>query len=551
MVHLTRTYTIAFLIRLRRNVMKMIFSLSMIVGIIHAQEPETLRYSVSYVAASVVYINSGREGHIAVGDTIRIYRSSVPVCTVVITAVSRRSSSASIVAETLPARTGDEAVLVKVVPKPAEKTPTPAVVNGTEKRSPSVRSAISTTSVEENIVSGRVGIQYFGISSGDSRMDVSQPSLLLRTSIDNLYNTGLVFSLYTRMYYDLTENYSRYGDDRRLKNRLYDFSLRTSDPNSAIGYGMGRLSSEYVGGMGIFDGGQFFYRYDNMTAGVLYGAKVQDRTIGVDPDETRGAFFLNMTIGKNAVNRYNGTIAYGRQLVKGNLDREFMYLQNFFMMGPKLSVYQSSEFELNDIRNGVKTKSLRLSNAFVTVNYYPLDWISANVGYDGSRTVYLFESMRTFSDTLLDRNIMQGYRLGTTVRLPYAMSLNGTIVYRHKEGDARDARTLSGSYRIADIARTGIGAGVRIADIRGVYANGKNFTFDIDRTFFATLSVSGRYDFYRYTLISLNNSLTTQTVSINAAYRFSRSLYSSLAIEGVFDDTINSARIYAEIGYRF
>ncbi|MFA6540997.1 MAG: hypothetical protein WCT99_05280 [Bacteroidota bacterium] len=518
---------------------------------LHSQEKSVLRYSVSYVAASVVYIGAGRDGNIAVGDTVKIYRDSSQIGVVVVSAVSKKSSSTRIISQLRPIAAGDGAVLEKVVAvEQKSKEARPVLPDSAAKSElPLQRSPVKNT--DENSVTGRIGLQYSGALAEDSRLNLSQPSVLLRLNIQNLYNTGLLFSIYGRSYYEMSDIYSRYGDNTRFKNRMYDFSLRTNDPDGAIGFGIGRLTSEYVGGMGTFDGGHAFYRYQNFTSGFLFGAKVQDRTLGVDPDETKGAFFVSAKYGTDFLHQYNGTIAYGRQLVKGNLDREFLYLQNFWMMGSELSMYESSEVELNDINNGVKKKTFKLSNTFLSVNYYPVEWLSTNVGYDGSRTIYLFETMKSISDTLLDKNLMQGYRAGATLRLPYFMSISGNLSYRTKKGDARDARTISGTYRISDIMQTEIGAGLRYADIIGVYSNGKNITLDLDRTFFYKLSLALRYDYYKYTILTLKQTYTTHTGTVNASYRFSRSLYSTLAVDGILDNTMNSVRVYAEIGIRF
>ena len=289
----------------------------------------------------------------------------------------------------------------------------------------------------------------------------------------------------------------------------------------------------------------------DFAAGFLAGARVQDKWIGVDAEETKGSFFLNAKFGPDVLHQYSGTVAYGRQLVQGNLDREFVYLQNMLTLGSELSFYESSELELNDINNGVRSRSLTLSNTFVTVNYYPMDWLSTNVGYDGSRSVYLFESMKSFSDTLLDKHLMNGYRAGATVRLPYFMSFTANMSYRTKVGDARDARTISGMYRVSDILGSETGASLRYADIVGVYSNGTNITLDVDRTFFERLSAAFRYDYFKYTMLALKQTYTTHTITLNSSYRFSRSLYASLATDGIIDNTMNSLRVYAEIGFRF
>jgi hypothetical protein len=159
--------------------------------------------------------------------------------------------------------------------------------------------------------------------------------------------------------------------------------------------------------------------------------------------------------------------------------------------------------------------------------------------------------MKTISDTLFDKNFMQGFRANATVRLPYFISISGGMVYRTKKGDARDAKTFDGSVRMSDVLGTEIGIGVRYAKIVGVYSDGNNVTFDIDRTFFYSLTTSLRYDYYSYRILSLRQDYATHTATASVNYRISRMFYASLSADGVIDKTMNSARVFAEIGVRF
>jgi hypothetical protein len=159
--------------------------------------------------------------------------------------------------------------------------------------------------------------------------------------------------------------------------------------------------------------------------------------------------------------------------------------------------------------------------------------------------------MKLFPDTLLDKNIMQGFRASTNFRLPYFMSLSLNGSYRTKKGDERNSSNIGATVRMSDIAGSDVSAGLRYANIVGVYTDGNNITFDLDRTFFHTLSVSMRYDYYAYTINSLNQSYTTQTVTANVNYRISRALYVTLSADRVIDATMNSYRLYGEIGIRF
>lgn len=535
-----------------KPVFKTILFLVCLVPALHAGRIQTIHCSVSYVAASVIYFDAGKENGLAAGDTIRVSRNGSPVGSVVITAVSKRSSAAQIIAQTGSIAVGDAGVIDKeeqetVTAVPADTIPSAATI------SPQVVSHAKQRETEsnENVISGRVGLQYSGVTTDDPRFNLSQPSVVFRMDVRRLFGTAMAVTMYSRNYYDLSQNYSRYGGATRLKNRLYEFVLHNDDPASSFGYGMGRMTSRYVGGLGTFDGGQLFYHAGNLATGVMIGAKVDDLSYEVNGNDNKGALFVNYQYNSEFIKHYDGTVAYGQQLAKGKLDREFVYLQNFLSLGTDLSIYESTELELNDITNGVRKRSLTLSNTYLSVNYYPYPWLSANAGYDGSRSVYLFETMKSISDTLFDKHLLQGYRAGATVRLPYFVSLSGNLSYRTKKGDARDARTVSGTLRSADVLGTEIGASVRYADIAGVYSDGANVTVDIDRTFFYRLSVTLRYDYYAYTILSNASSYTTHTYTLSGNYRITKMLYAALNADRVNDSMMNSYRFFVEAGIRF
>jgi hypothetical protein len=159
--------------------------------------------------------------------------------------------------------------------------------------------------------------------------------------------------------------------------------------------------------------------------------------------------------------------------------------------------------------------------------------------------------MKSISDTLFDKNILQGFRGNVTFRLPYYITLSTNGTFRIRNGSARDAYNVGTSLRMSDMLHTDINAGVRYARIVGEFSDGNNYTIDVDRTFFYELSVSLRYDYYQYTIASLKQTYTTQTATANLYYRMSKMWYTSLSMDGVFDTTMNSYRIFAEIGMRF
>ncbi len=525
-----------------------------------AQKKKEVRSVISYISASVVYVDAGREQRILVGDTLAIVRGDKTLGAVTVTAVSNRSCAVLVLTQQSAFAIGDAAVIEKVVEAGAPAVMTTAaipvsdpksVVSVAAKPEPQLPATGSRQPSTINIVSGRLGIQYAGVHGDDARFDLRQPSALFRLDVANMFGTGMAFSVYSRNYYDLSPNYNRYGESSRMKNRIYELSIQRDLSEGTFGFGIGRMTSRFVSGLGTFDGGQAYVRFSNFTAGVVAGAKIGERTMAVDGEDTKGAAFVNFRSGEDFLHQYEGTVAYGRQLSRNKLDREFLYIQNSWTLGSKLSMYESTEIELNDIHNGVRTPTFSLSNTFFSINYYANNWFSANAGYDATRSVYLFESMKAFPDTLFDKNLLQGYRGGVYFRFPYfvSLSLNGTV--RTKKGDERTSHNVGATVRMSDIGGSDVGAGIRYTNILSVYTEGNSITFDLDRTLFNKLSLSMRYDYYAYTITALNRSFITHTTTANVNYRISRALYSIISVDRVIDDSMNSYRIYGEIGIRF
>jgi hypothetical protein len=518
------------------------------------QVRKEMAFPVTYVSSTAVYIGAGSDDSLAVGDTLSIIHASKQISKATTIAVSRQSTAAQIIWGTDSVMVGDMATITKVLAVAEEprwdtvsvllKNPLPSVPQRENRPAADASSA-------ENIVSGRVALQYSGVLAEDSRFNISQPSMLMRLDVGRLFGTGLKFSIYGRSYYDLSANFNRYGDSTRLQVRMYDFALSDEQPDATFGYSAGRVTSRFVGGFGTFDGGQFYYRMGHFTSGILYGAKVADRTMAIDGDDRRGAFFVNYHTGSDFLHLYDGTIAYARQLYEGRLDREFFYVQNLAAFGPEINLYHSAEIETQQISNGVRTTSPKLSNMFLSVNYYPLDWLAANAGYDASETVYLFESMKSFSDTLLDKFYLQGYRANATLRLSNSivMSVNGA--FRSRKDDPRAARTLGTSFRFNGIGGSDYNAEVRYMNLHGVYNNGADATLDVDKTFFTSLTVALRLDYYTYTLLTNDQTYKTYTATADIYCMISRNLYSSLNFDSVWDSTMNSYRIYVEVGIRW
>ncbi|MFZ1082285.1 MAG: hypothetical protein WAO19_10205 [Candidatus Kryptoniota bacterium] len=514
---------------------------------ISAHAKKKIKYAITYVSGSTAYIGAGRLQGLAAGDTLQIIDTEAEPITAVIIATADSSSALKIISPTAMVVIGDTAIIsTETTEPPTEmaKADTSQMPMSTQIISPSAKSQL------ENILSGRAAIQYYFISAEESKFNLSQPAGMLMLNISNLFGTGMVFSLDDQSFYDRLDNYSIFGNAVGFQHNLYQVSITRDSPDASIGYGVGRMTSHFVGGIGTFDGAQFYYRMNDFTAGVLGGAAA-DVPSSLNFGGTRTAFFLNYHSGSDFVHQYDGTIAYGLQMVSGNLDRNFIYLQNSLSLGTKLYLYETTEIDMSQLSNGVRETALNFSDTYFSANYYPANWLFANVGYDASRNIYLFQSMKNIPDSLIDRNILQGYRASLTAHLPGSITVSANATLNASSDFPRDEHTFGGTLRASDIFDTDINAGVMYLSMVGTYSNGYDFSADIDRTFFDRLSVTFRYDFYNILVSTLQQTYTTQTISGFLNYDFSAKLYSSIGGDDIIDATMNSINVFAEIGFRF
>jgi hypothetical protein len=517
---------------------------------LYARQSGSVQLTVTYVSSKQVYFDAGTEQGVAVGDTVSLSRPGQSTAEVVITAVASHSSVGRPIGSGVGIKTGDRGSIAKRLSENAAPTviPAPAVRESGVSFPPS---QTGPSAEPENVLTGRIGLQYTGEWADDSRLNIAQPAALAHLRLRNVMGTGMVLSFSGREYYDFSDSYARYGDSVRSRFDLYQLQLERDRPGDWFGFSAGRMVSRYVSGLGIFDGGQAFLRQGAFTSGVLVGKGIQGRALGVGGDDTKTAVFVGFQKQDEPYWNYEASAAYALQKVNGKLDRSFIYLQGSAALGPMLSMFGNAEVDLNESQNGQRTSTRRLSSAMVYVSYYPVRWLSASLGYDGTRSVYLFETMKGIPDSLFNESLRHGFRARVSARVFPGIDLTGAASYGTRKGDARDTRTLSGSARFADLFQSGIQFTARYADITNVYLAGTDVTFELERFFISKVNLLLRYDSYSYSITGIGHAYQTRTVSTSLNWYLSRSLYSTIRGDYIIDETMNSVRAFVEVGLWF
>ncbi len=510
----------------------------------------TIRFRVTYCTSAQVYFDGGKDEGLSVGDTLVIARGDTSVGSAVITAVSSHSSVSRPLVSLLPPRIGDVGTLIKegTLPEPPR-----AVVDSAMSApapSPSSPPGIGRKP-GENVLAGRVAFQYNGQSAEDSRLNISQPSLYAHIRLLNLGGTGMSLSLYGREYYDIGGPYLRYGDSTHSRFDLSELSLGFDRESSAFGFSAGRFISRYVTGVGALDGGELLVRQGHFTAGAIAGTGIRSRLTGIGGNQRSVGGFLAYREGESFFDSYDASAAYVRQTVDGNLDREFLSVQSGIAMGANFNAYGSADVELKEATNGVISSRPFVSSILVFVNYVPTSWLSTNFGYDGARSVYLFESMKSVSDSLFHEALSQGFRLQGTVRLGTSYTLNTEASVNTSAVDGGSSHTLGAGIRVTDIFSSRVFGSLRYRNVGGSFLTGSQSTIELGRGFSQRVDILLHYDSRSYTVDRLKQTYTTQTFSGDANFWISRNLYGMLGADYVLDNTMNGFRYFLECGYRF
>jgi hypothetical protein len=520
------------------------------ISVAGAAQQRAIRCHVTYCTSAQIYLDGGREEGLTVGDTLAITRGDTIVGTAVITGIASHSTVSRPMTLLRAPRIGDLATATRESCTQAATLLAPDSTQSAS-RSPVQLQPDLKKPLEENVLAGRVAFQFNGQRAEDARLNISQPALYAHMRLGNVGGTGMSLALYGREYYDIGGPYLRYGDSTHSRFDLSELSLGIDRQEGGLGFSAGRFVSRFVTSIGALDGGELFVREGRFTAGAIAGAGVQSRVMGIGGNQRSVGGFLAYHQGESFLDSYDASVAYVRQTVGGNLDRAFLSVQNSIAMGGNLNAYGSADVELREMTNGVIASRPFLSSILVFVNYVPTPWLSTNFGFDGTRSVYLFESMKGISDSLFHEALQQGFRFNGTLRLGLGYTLTTEASVSSHAIDGGSSHALGAGIRVTDIFSSRVFGSFRFRTVGGSFLSGSQLTAGLGRSFLQRLDITLQYDSRSYTVDRLKQTYTTQTFSGNANLWLSRNLYGMFGADYMLDNTMNGLHYFLECGYRF
>ena len=512
-----------------------------------------IKGKVVFLTSDGVYFNFGRNDGVTAGDTVKIYRNGRKIETLVISLTSSKRSVARATPEKISRiNIGDIAVVIKPklvelkqkVEKKAKKKEKETIVVEKAKPAREIKAFAKPSFREKLNLYGRISFQDFSSFSG-SNFYYHRPGILFVLSSGRFFTQALTLRLYARADYNIWQ--TARGKFSRFDFRIYRFAINYKLGEFNISFG--RIFPNSAPGLGNTDGAQLVVRKFNTDFGIIIGTQPDRSNYSIGVSSPKFSVFASRKFNfKNMFLR--STLSYSRVMKNMKLDEEFIYIQNNFSYSRLLYIYQSAQFDLNDISNGVRVRKLSLRNIFASIGVEPVGWVRLGLDLSAYRSAYLFETMKNIPDSLFDRRMREDLRGRVRFMLPFNIQLGLMGSVKFLEGELKNDYFASSYISAYDILSTGIDFRLNYSYIKSRFTKIQNAEISLGRDFFdGLLDVELEASAYSYLIFGdkFLNLILRSSFVINISRNYSL----IFDLEKSWEKDFDRFTLFAEIGYRF
>jgi hypothetical protein len=328
----------------------------------------------------------------------------------------------------------------------------------------------------------RIGFDYSGISSsGLTPGRSSSLGMALQTDMTRI--AGTYWNLQGNWRGRLTTN-SQPNEDtlQDYLDRTYIIQLYYENPNSKWVAGFGRLYVPWAVSLDTIDGGYVGRKVaKGVIAGVFLGSTPDPTSWHYRPDQQITGSFVNFEGGSYDDFHYTSTTGIALSMLKWQLDRPYLFLENGISYGKLISVYHSL---IVDSPQGVTTDGIKpgtgVSRSYLTLRIQPHQRISFDISHNYFRDVPT-AATALIGTGLVDKLLYQGVSAGVRVELVRNFAVYTTFGQSDKSGDEK--RSLNQMYGLtwSEIWRTGLRADLHYSKFDSSFARGNYQVLSLSR----------------------------------------------------------------------
>lgn len=399
-------------------------------------------------------------------------------------------------------------------------------------------------------LNGRVTLQ----SMNDfSNIDNSNDIIRYRNSFSIQYDDVKENSFSARTYFIL--NYK--SNDESVLNKYFGKTIKVYDLrfdyyfNNDNQLTIGRFIENNMSGLGVTDGVSFKKSFINNKVGVIIGSRPHLTDFGFNSKLFQAGIFYsridsfdNKSI-ENSISIFNQTNSF-------KTDRRFIYFQHQNYLIMNTMIFLSLESDFYSKLNGKEKNDFSLTGLFFRVSNRSIKQLNMSLSFDSRRNVYLFETYKTFIDSIFSNELRQGLRFNANYRITNNFSLSYNTSYRYRKGDKNPSLSNVVGLAYYNIPIVTVDLISSYTKLKTNFNSGEQISITLQKDIFEGLvnsSISFRNS--KYTFNYINRSLTQNQFLIDLNYLFLSAINMNFSYEGTFENKNSFGRLFFDLTYRF
>lgn len=513
--------------------------------------------TVSYISAQMVYVKFENTEGIEIGDSLFIKKNKSFSPKLIVKFKSSVSASGEKIDDSdfkhgdkLYAfiKKNDEQTVLKDSTITESNLNQPVVI-----QDQNLESSPTNTSdkfLSGNYFNGRYSIQsYSNISNYKGENDYQSWRHSLRIDYEKIGYTDLSFYTYAIFNYRTTE-WSNITKNFFNALRVYDLHLKY-EFNSKNQIWIGRFLNPRISNLSTVDGLLLESNFNIFSVGVVAGTRPDWRDFTFNSKLIEYGFYLFRS--DSLANGYiENTISFFQQTNNSRTDRRFIYFQHSNNAIRNFNLFASSEFDLYKRESGVEKNQFSMTSAFLSATYYPVREFSLNVSYDARKNVIYYETYKSLTDSVLENETRQGFRVRTTVKPFKYFGASLFAGYRFRKSDVKPSRNFGASIYYSFIPLIESGINFSYNKLISNYVDGDVYSVYMSKSltqFNSDISIGYRKTAYKFPLSQ--NSFDENALLIDYNLTIFRQINLSISYEGAFENRRTTSRFLVGITTRF
>lgn len=332
-----------------------------------------------------------------------------------------------------------------------------------------------------NRARGRIGFDAIEtLSHGTSTVNSNNLGVVFRGDITRIGGTYWNLSGYWRGRIT-RESAVAQNTLQETLNRTYHLNMTYDNPNSALVAGFGRLYLPWAPSLDTIDGGYFGTHLTKGTIlGVFGGSTPDPSSWDYSPDRVIGGAFVNFEGGDYNAWHYSSTFGGGVSMIKWQLDRPFVFLEDSVSYKRTVALYESAQLDDPSGNSVTVSPGPGLGRNFTTLRVNPIARVEIDANYNYFRDVPTFDTT-LIGTGLLDKFLFQGFSAGGRVEVLRQIWVSSQLGRSTRTGDTSASLNQMYGLTFGHIPFVGLRADVRYSRFNSSFGDGHYEALSLSR----------------------------------------------------------------------